>query len=111
MTSADILQDDTDVRVDETTALLAPSAPQPTSTADDQESQLPNGNTNGAQDRPLPKDQILFLCFARLLEPLAFFCIFPFVNQMIYDTGEVATTDVGFYSGLIVSPFLGIAVA
>lgn len=53
----------------------------------------------------IPKSQVLFLCFIRLFEPIAFFAIFPFVNQMIYDTGEVAKTDVGFYSGLIESVF------
>lgn len=57
-----------------------------------------------AEDQ-IPKAQILLLCFTRLFEPIAFFAIFPFVNQMIYDTGEVAETDVGFYSGLIESVF------
>ena len=53
----------------------------------------------------IPKAQIFFLCFPRLFEPIAFFAIFPFVNQMIYDTSEVPKTDVGFYSGLIESIF------
>ncbi|EXJ71115.1 uncharacterized protein A1O5_06108 [Cladophialophora psammophila CBS 110553] len=108
MPAADITQDNTDARVDETTALLAPSADQPTSREDDDddhENQVANGANGKGEDRPLPKDQILLLCFARLVEPVAFFCIFPFVNQMIWDTGEVAETDVGFYSGLIESLF------
>lgn len=57
------------------------------------------------EDEKLPLQQILLLCYARLFEPIAFFAIFPFVNQMIYDTGEVAEARVGFYSGLIESLF------
>ena len=87
--------------VDETTALLAgPGKPVPGDIEDSENGTTKNDNE---EDKPLPKDQIFFLCFARLIEPIAFFCIFPFINQMIWETGEVAETDVGFYSGLIVS--------
>lgn len=61
-------------------------------------------NLTPAEDE-IPRAQVLLLCFVRLFEPIAFFAIFPFVNQMIYDTGEVPDTDVGFYSGLIESIF------
>ncbi|KIW26241.1 uncharacterized protein PV07_09354 [Cladophialophora immunda] len=106
MPAADTTQDNTDAQVDETTALLAPSTDRPTAPEeDDDENQASNGANGKGEDRPLPKDQIFLLCFARLIEPVAFFCIFPFVNQMIWDTGEVAETDVGFYSGLIESLF------
>lgn len=98
MTSEDITEEDADIRVDETTALLASSAGKQTSLQTDSSS-----DDAEEDDKPLPKDQIFLLCFARLVEPIAFFCIFPFINQMIWDTGEVAETDVGFYSGLIVS--------
>jgi hypothetical protein len=103
MTSADIIEEDTAVRVDETTALLAPSSDQPTSHENANGNHISGDGTNTDEDKPLPKDQILLLCFARFVEPTAFFCIFPFINQMIWETGEVAKTDVGFYSGLIVS--------
>jgi hypothetical protein len=99
MTTADIVEDDSAARVDETTALLAPSATQKTIVDGDNEGQPLD---SAAGDTPLPKNQIILLCFARFIEPLAFFCIFPFINQMIFETGEVAETDVGFYSGLIV---------
>lgn len=94
---------DVDINVDETTALLAgPGKPQATlhNEADDNASS-PTSSPE-ASDKALPKDQIFFLCLARMVEPIAFFCIFPFINKMIWDTGEVAKTDVGFYSGLIV---------
>lgn len=54
------------------------------------------------EDVPLPKLQLLLLCYCRVVEPIAFFSIFPFVNQMIFETGNVRQQDVGFYSGLIV---------
>ncbi|KAK7513035.1 major facilitator superfamily domain-containing protein [Phyllosticta citriasiana] len=56
-------------------------------------------------DRPLPTAQLFLVCYARFVEPLAFFCIFPFINKMIMDTGDVKEEDLGFYSGLIESLF------
>ncbi|EHY51962.1 hypothetical protein HRR83_003476 [Exophiala dermatitidis] len=94
------MEEASDLYVDETTALLATPAHVSSSPDDEQ------GNpSNDDEDKPLPKDQIFYLCFARIVEPIAFFCIFPFINQMIWETGEVAQTDVGFYSGLIESLF------
>lgn len=58
-------------------------------------------NDENDEDKPLPKTQIFLLCYARLVEPVAFFSIFPFINQMIFDIG-VDQARVGFYSGLIV---------
>jgi hypothetical protein len=69
-------------------APLAPQAPE----HDDRE-----------DDTPLPKSQIFLLCYARMIEPIAFFTIFPFINQMIWETGNLEQEDVGFYSGLIVN--------
>ncbi|KAL3420317.1 major facilitator superfamily transporter [Phlyctema vagabunda] len=94
---------------DETTPLLAASAAGPT-TQSNEEPLLhaqPNGNNTGDDEdnTPLPRAQIFLLCYARIVEPIAFFCIFPFINQMIFDTGKVDQADVGFYSGLIESLF------
>lgn len=69
---------------------------------DDDSPRTPNEALD--EDRPLPRGQILLLCYARIVEPISYFCIFPFINQMILDTGGIAETDVGFYSGLIVRP-------
>lgn len=55
------------------------------------------------EDRPLKRAQVFLLCYCRMVEPLAFFSIFPYINKMIKDTGGVREQDVGFYSGLIVS--------
>lgn len=53
-------------------------------------------------DKALPKTQIFFLCYARLFESIAFYLIFPFINQMILEVGDVEEANVGFYSGLVV---------
>lgn len=56
-------------------------------------------------DRPFPRWQVFWLCFTRLVEPMAFFSIFPYINQMVQENGHLADSDVGFYSGLIESLF------
>lgn len=56
------------------------------------------------EDVPLPKWQIFILCYTKVVDPIAFFSIFPYVNAMIENTG-VPKPNVGFYSGLIESLF------
>ncbi|KXX74100.1 Protein ZINC INDUCED FACILITATOR-LIKE 1 [Madurella mycetomatis] len=56
-------------------------------------------------DKPLPVWQIALLCYARWVEPVAFFSIFPYINQMAQENGNLADSDVGFSSGLIESLF------
>lgn len=102
-------------RATENTPLLAASAEGPTTQADSETLEINKiGTTTTTQeeqppedeDKPLDKTQIFLLCYARLVEPIAFFSIFPFINQMISDVGGVRVEDVGFYSGLIVSNIL-----
>ena len=108
-------------RATEVTPLLATSAENPITQTDPETLDINKigivENTNNAEstsgdseqrqhkdeDRPLDKTQIFLLCYARLIEPIAFFSIFPFINQMIEEVGGVREEDVGFYSGLIVS--------
>lgn len=71
----------------------------PTAAGSDMQS---DGVDDDDDDQPLPKLQVAILSYARLVEPIAFFAIFPFVNQMLEETGNLAKADVGFYSGLIV---------
>jgi len=93
----------------ETTPLLAVSSENPVTQADSETLEINKiGNTATAaedqdEDKPLPVGQIMLLCYARLVEPIAFFSIFPFIQQMILEVGGVKEEDVGFYSGLIVS--------
>ncbi|CAD0095273.1 unnamed protein product [Aureobasidium vineae] len=98
----------------ETTPLLAVSSENPVTQADSETLEINRiGNTATTaeeqdtedEDKPLPVGQIMLLCYARLVEPIAFFSIFPFIQQMILEVGGVREEDVGFYSGLIESLF------
>lgn len=80
----------------EASTLMADPIPQ-------QESATADGTE--AEDRPLPKFQLFVMCYARITEPIAFFSIFPFIAKMVARNGNLASTDVGFYSGLIESLF------
>ena len=52
-------------------------------------------------ERPLPMGQIFVLCMARLVDPICFFSIFPFLPAMVASM-NVKEVDVGFWTGLIV---------
>ncbi|RYP60721.1 hypothetical protein DL771_010409 [Monosporascus sp. 5C6A] len=101
--------------VTEVTPLLAPSSVAPEADSEIAEAiaapapLLPTTTTTTKQaeeeDKPLPKRQIFLLCYARLVEPIAFFSIFPYINQMVQENGQLPKADVGFYSGLIESLF------
>ncbi|KAL8366962.1 hypothetical protein RB595_009145 [Gaeumannomyces hyphopodioides] len=56
-------------------------------------------------DDHIPKAQVFWLCIARLVEPIAYFSIFPYISEMVKHNGGLADTDVGFYNGLIESLF------
>ncbi|KAK5164294.1 uncharacterized protein LTR77_009989 [Saxophila tyrrhenica] len=98
----------------ETTPLLA--APEHVDTTNVQKDSIPNGHQDHPSDlqadgeqeeepKPMPYTQILLLCFCSLSEPVAYFSIFPFINEMLSRTGGVPASSVGFYSGLIESLF------
>lgn len=94
---------------DETTPLLRSIEPAPISEAS---GQTPADNEDAIQERtdedeqaPLPKAQIFLLCYTSVVEPIAFFGIFPYINSMIEIVGNVEKDEVGFYSGLIESLF------
>jgi hypothetical protein len=101
--SSDLPKGGGDSVADETTPLLVASGATPA--AQSNEESLVRGSRTDSEDddKPLPKMQIALLCYARLVEPIAFFSIFPFINKMIWETGNLAEADVGFYTGLIVS--------
>jgi hypothetical protein len=94
---------------DEREPLLAPVS-EPVPTAAEPELQLdltatpPKAPENDDDDdRPLPVAQILFLCYVRLMEPIAFFSVFAFLGQMLWEIGDIEKEEVGFYYGLVVS--------
>jgi hypothetical protein len=98
---------------DETTPLLsvepAPIAesvvPSHHHPSNEDESCADNGEEDAEEDVPLPKGQIFLLCYTAVVEPIAFFGIFPYINFMIENVGNVQKEEVGFYSGLIESLF------
>ena len=57
------------------------------------------------EDKPMPYGQVLLLCYASLAEPVAYFSIFPFINEMIHRNGGIPESSIGFYGGLIESLF------
>ncbi|KAK4893342.1 hypothetical protein LTR27_008238 [Elasticomyces elasticus] len=74
-------------------------------TTDSPSNFLPTEDIEEEEERPMPYVQILILCFASLAEPVAYFAIFPFINEMIFRLGDIPETSVGFYGGLIESLF------
>ncbi|KAJ4989021.1 major facilitator superfamily transporter [Stagonosporopsis vannaccii] len=92
---------------DETTPLLASIENGPNAEVLDPSSQNVITDEAYADDEnaPLPKTQIFLLCYTRVIEPIAFFSIFPYINSMIEHVGGIKKEDVGFYSGLIESLF------
>jgi len=56
-------------------------------------------------EKPLPYMQILVLCYASLVEPVAYFSIFPYINEMVERTGDQDVENVGFWVGMIESLF------
>lgn len=53
---------------------------------------------------PLPKVQLLTLCAVRLVDPIAFTQIFPYVNEMMERLHLTKDpSKIGFYSGMVVS--------
>jgi hypothetical protein len=98
--------------VDEVTPLLSSATRDPANQIKKDEVIQENGDSvsvyaNGASkpdehdNKPLPMGQIFVLCLSRLVDPISFFCIFPFVPKMV-ETMNVREEDVGFYTGIIV---------
>ncbi|KZL80035.1 major facilitator superfamily transporter [Colletotrichum incanum] len=97
-----------DSNATETTPLLIANEVAPTADPDVAKATTlnePDQQDGNPENKPLPGWQIFFLCYARLVEPMAFFSIFPYINQMAQQNGNLAVTDAGFYSGLIESLF------
>lgn len=76
----------------EITPLLAASPVATTADSSDATIVVGDGESSSLLSKPaekeLPKFQILVLCYARLIEPIAFFSIFPYINQMVQENGQ-----------------------
>ncbi|TEB35962.1 MFS general substrate transporter [Coprinellus micaceus] len=79
-----------------------PSAPIPADTEDAAIDQ----NTPVPYKTPLPKLQLAILCAVRLMDPVTFTQIFPYINEFISRLHLVEDdSQIGFYSGLVESTF------
>lgn len=58
-----------------------------------------------SESPPLPRRQIILLCYARLMEIIGLYSVFPYIAQMIQHIQQMPKSDVGFYSGLVESLF------
>ena len=51
---------------------------------------------------PLPKLQLLIICLIRVVEPICFQVIFPFINQMLLEVGAAENEEqVGYAAGVV----------
>ncbi|KAH7929785.1 MFS general substrate transporter [Leucogyrophana mollusca] len=70
------------------------------------ESNVESQKAEKPKPTPLPKGQLAALCTVRLVDPIAFTQLFPYVNEFMND---LHLTDdpskIGFYSGLVESTF------
>lgn len=75
--------------------------------ASNAEAQIPEKS----KPTPLPKGQLATLCTVRLVDPIMFTQLFPYVNEFMND---LHLTDdpskIGFYSGLVVRPLVHAAI-
>ena len=79
-----------------------PNAPIPA----DSEDAANDQNTPVPYKTPLPKLQLAILCAVRLMDPVTFTQIFPYINEFISRLHLVEDdSQIGFYSGLVVSTF------
>jgi predicted MFS family arabinose efflux permease len=65
----------------------------------------PHADQAKNEEKPFPRYQILVLCYASMVEPLAFFIIFPYINEMVERVGHQLPENVGFWTGTIESLF------
>lgn len=82
------------------------------SVCDESTALLPSGDQNVAENQvfkpakmtPIPKLQLATLCLVRLLEPIGFTQLFPYINEMVVRLNILDDpSKVGFVSGLVVS--------
>ena len=85
------------------------------SVIDESAALLPSTNQNIAESQalkplkttPVPKLQLATLCLIRMLEPIGFTQLFPYVNEMVVKLNIVEDpSKAGFVSGLVVSNWL-----
>ncbi|EME86364.1 uncharacterized protein MYCFIDRAFT_45398 [Pseudocercospora fijiensis CIRAD86] len=91
---------------DETTPLLgAPESAVDSHGTNNGEFPTKGTSETDNEEERMPYAQIFLLCYASIAEPVAYFGIFPFINEMIERNGHLDEENVGFWSGMIESLF------
>ncbi|KAJ3773904.1 major facilitator superfamily domain-containing protein [Lentinula raphanica] len=88
--------------------LVAPSSPDPLSdlaspSLEAQEDLLELKSRR--EPSPLPRAQLITLCLVRIVVPISFTQIFPYINEFIELLGVRDSSQIGFFSGLVESSF------
>lgn len=65
----------------------------------------PTDRNTEQEDPSVPWVQLTLLCLARMMDPVVFCSIFPYIAAMVHRNTNLPVSDVGFYSGLIESLF------
>lgn len=79
----------------ETTPLLA--------NANDVEDASPASSNDEFTGDEMTTGQLLLLCACRIVDPIAFFAVFPYIKAMVQENGKLPEEEVGNYTGLIES--------
>ena len=82
--------------LDSSNVTKSPQMPEPSSPATSQPAE---------EEKPFPLNQILILCYASIVEPIAYFIIFPYMSEMVQRIGGQLAENVGFWAGTIESSF------
>jgi len=82
--------------LDSSNVTKSPQIPEPSSPATSQPAE---------EEKPFPLNQILILCYASIVEPIAYFIIFPYMSEMVQRIGGQLAENVGFWAGTIESSF------
>lgn len=70
----------------------------------DVEDGAPNDDDD-EESKPFSKVQLALLCYCRLMDPIGFFGIFPYIAAMVEENGNLDEVDAGNYTGAIESLF------
>lgn len=84
--------------IDSSHVTKSPQTPEPPSPSTSQPA-------NEEEEKPFPAYQIIILCYASIVEPVAFFMVFPYMNEMVERIGNQIPENVPFWTGTIESLF------
>ncbi|ATY61636.1 Major facilitator superfamily transporter [Cordyceps militaris] len=81
------------------------AAPLASSSTSDNGAETRQDNCAASSSSQMPRIQLILLCFSRMMDPVVFCSIFPYIAAMVHRNTGLPVSDVGFYSGLVESLF------